>query len=152
MAAMAAACFEYDRTQTLNAHAVPGLTYFGPDGYGTAPAVINMWTQYYHGSSPSQADIWDALSESGASNGDGGTSPWLFQDATQALSGTYTYFATYDYGSDCNGGKSCRSQAIADIIKAVEANKPPAVIMLSDKYAMISARGTSRKCNSLRTP
>lgn len=140
-----AGCWSDWKTQTtyFKGTTVP---YYTPEGYGTAPAVIAMWWEYYAGGSWSQADIWSDLSNNGASDGDGGTSLTLFQSATQAYSGTNTYLAYYDNQSTCNGGKNCSSQAMADIHKAIENGEPPAVIMFSNKYAIVKNYGSSQRC------
>jgi hypothetical protein len=117
------------------------VPYYGPEGYGTAPAVMKMWIQYYEGWTTSQADAWAYLAARGATNGDSGTSPDLFAYALGA------YQAVYDKDATYNGGKSGGSQAVADIHKAVENNKPPAILTWSGKYEMMKTYGASRYCN-----
>jgi hypothetical protein len=117
------------------------VPYFGPEGYGTAPAVMKMWIQYYEGWTTSQADAWAYLAARGATNGDSGTSPDLFAYALNA------YQAVYDKDATYNGGKSGGSQAVADIHKAIENNKPPAIVTWSGKYEMMKTYGASRWCN-----
>ena len=123
------------------------MPYYAPEGYGTAPAVIKMWAQYYANASYSQADIWASLASHGAQNGDGGTSPYLFADATQYFSGTNTYLAVYDGGAGCNGGRNCAAQAVADIHKAIQRGAPPAILTQWNKYGIVKTFGASKYCN-----